>query len=267
MAIQTITSRDNPQYKQLRQLATSAQARRKFARTLLDGVHLCEAWLQHRGLPALCVAGEGARSHPEVASVLARCERSGGSCIVLPDALFAPLSQVEHGVALLFVIDTPASDVTNAPLDSAAVLLDGLQDPGNLGAILRTAAAAGVPRVYCGQGSVAAWSPKVLRAGMGAHFVLDIIEDVNLPVLIRAATVPVLATSLQADATLYDADLRAPAAWLFGQEGRGVSADLLAMATRRLIIPQQPQVESLNVAASVAICLFEQRRQQLTHKR
>ncbi len=260
MALQTITSRDNPQYKQLRLLATSAQARRKAARTLLDGVHLCEAWLQHRGLPALCVAGAGERGNPEVASLLARCEREGGTCILLPDALFAPLSQVEHGVAVLFVVDTPVSDTL--PLDTTAVLLDGLQDPGNLGSILRTAAAAGVTRVYCGQGSVAAWSPKVLRAGMGAHFVLDIVEEVDLSVLIRHATLPVLATSLQADASLYDTDLSAPAAWLFGQEGRGVAPDLLALATKRLIIPQQPQVESLNVAASVAICLFEQRRQQ-----
>lgn len=260
MSLQFITSRDNPQYKQLRQLATSAQARRKAGRTLLDGVHLCEAWLQHRGLPALCVAGEGARGNPEVAAVI---ERSGGACIVLPDALFAPLSQVEHGIALLFVVDTPVSDAqATTRLDTTAVLLDGLQDPGNLGSILRTAAAAGVPRVYCGQGGVAAWSPKVLRAGMGAHFVLDIVEDVDLAALMRNARVPVLATSLQADASLYDADLAAPAAWLFGQEGRGVSSDLLALATRRLIIPQQPQVESLNVAASVAICLFEQRRQQ-----
>jgi TrmH family RNA methyltransferase len=267
MAIQTITSRDNPQYKQLRQLATSAQARRKVGRTLLDGVHLCEAWLQHRGLPALCVAGEGARGNPEVVSLLARCEHAGGLCIVLPDALFEPLSQVEQGVALLFVVDTPVADMSQVPLDSTAVLLDGLQDPGNLGSILRTAAAAGVPRVFCGPGSVAAWSPKVLRAGMGAHFVLDIIEDVDLQALMRSAKVPVLATSLQADASLYEADLQAPAAWLFGQEGRGVAPDLLALATRHLIIPQQPQVESLNVAASVAICLFEQRRQILARAR
>ncbi len=265
MAIQSITSRDNPQYKQLRQLATSAQARRKAGRTLLDGIHLCEAWLHHRGLPALCVAGEGARNHAEAASLIGRCERAGGTCLILPDALFAPLSQVEHGIDLLFVIDMPLS--TALPLDTPAVLLDGLQDPGNLGAILRTAAAAGVPRIYCGQGSVAAWSPKVLRAGMGAHFVLDIVEDVDLEALIREATVPVLATSLQADAGLYDADLAAPSAWLFGQEGRGVSPSLLALATQRLIIPQQPQVESLNVAASVAICLFEQRRQQLAGAR
>lgn len=281
MSLQSITSRENPQYKQLRQLATSAQARRKAGRTLLDGVHLCQSWLQHRGLPALCVAGEGARSHPEVAAVLERCDRDGAPCIVLPDALFAPLSQVDNGIALLFVIDLPAAPDTSAgasasagagafstpPLDISAVLLDGLQDPGNLGSILRTAAAAGVGRVYCGHGCVAAWSPKVLRAGMGAHFVIDIIEDVDLAAIVSSARVPVLATSLQADASLYDTDLRSPTAWLFGHEGRGVSSELLALATRRVLIPQQPQVESLNVAASVAICLFEQRRQQGTSSR
>ncbi len=260
MSILTITSRENPQYKQLRQLAGSAPVRRKVGRTLLEGVHLCEAWLQHRGLPALCVAGEGARRDPEVAALLERCDRAGAPCLLLPDALFAPLSQVEHGIALIFAVDVPAS--MPQPLDCTAVLLDGLQDPGNLGAILRTAAAAGIARVYCGNGTTAAWSPKVLRAGMGAHFVIDVIEDVDLSALIAEASVPVLATSLQAEASLYDADLRAPAAWLFGQEGRGVSPSLLALATRRLIIPQQPEVESLNVAASVAICLFEQRRQQ-----
>lgn len=260
MSIRMISSRDNPQYKQLKQLAGSAQARRKAGQTLLDGVHLCEAWLQQKGAPVLCVVSDTARTHPEVATVVADCERRGGDCIVLPDALFAPLSQVDHGIALLFVVDTPVVEV--APVDVPSLLLDGLQDPGNLGSILRTAAAAGMARVYCGRGTVAAWSPKVLRAGMGAHFVLDIVEDVDLLSLVAQAAIPVYATSLQAAEPLYGCDLREPCAWLFGHEGQGVSADLLATADRRVIIPQNPRIESLNVAASVAICLFEQVRQQ-----
>ena len=158
MSTRVISSRENPQYKQIRQLATSAQARRKAGTTLLDGVHLCEAWLQHKGAPAVCVAGENARANPEVAAVVAQCEQLGADCVWLPDALFAPLSQVDHGVALLFVVPTPVSGPLPA-LDCAALLLDGLQDPGNLGSILRTAAAAGLPRVYCGNGTVSAWSP------------------------------------------------------------------------------------------------------------
>lgn len=262
MSVRSISSRDNPQYKQLRQLAGSAQARRKAGLTLLDGVHLCEAWLQHRGAPALCVAGEGMRSHPEVAAVLAQCERLGADCLLLPDAMFAPLSQVEHGVALLFVVTVPQPMA--ATLEGPALLLDGLQDPGNLGSILRTAAAAGVGRVFCSPACVAAWSPKVLRAGMGAHFVLDVIEDVDLGALIESAKVPVYATSPHATHSIYQADLSPPSGWLFGHEGRGVSAELLVRATAQLSIPQRPSVESLNVAASVAVCLFEQQRQQGT---
>lgn len=265
MSLRTISSRDNPQYKLLKQLADSAQARRKAGRTVLDGVHLCEAWLQQRGAPALCVVSEGARTHAEVAAILADCDRRGGACIVLPDALFAPLSQVGNGVALLFVIDTPVAAA--AQVDVPSLLLDGLQDPGNLGSIIRTAAAAGIPRVFCGAGTVAAWSPKVLRAGMGAHFALEIIEDADLPVLVSQATLPVFATSLHDALPLYECDLRQPCAWLFGHEGQGVSEALLQLADKRVIIPQNPQVESLNVAASVAICLFEQWRQNLAPAR
>lgn len=261
MSVRLVSSRENARYKQLRQLATSAQARRKAGRTLLDGIHLCQSWLAHRGVPLICVAAESARSHPEAGAVLASCDRLGTECLILPDPLFAPLAQVEHGVPLLFVVAPPAADAMQQ-LDGPALLLDGLQDPGNLGSILRSAAAAGIPRVFCGQGTVAAWSPKVLRAGMGAHFVLDIVEDADLASLVAGATVPVIATSSHVSMSVHDADLRAPSAWLFGHEGQGVSAPLLASATLQLTIPQAAGVESLNVAASVAVCLFEQLRQQ-----
>jgi TrmH family RNA methyltransferase len=282
MSLRSIQSRDNAQYKQLRQWASSAQARRKSGMTLLDGVHLCEAWLQHRGVPALCVVAESALSHPEVAALVAQCESNANSnaksnsntnstagvaeCVLLPDALFTPLGQVEHGVGILFAVKVPDGAVSghsSPSLQSAALLLDSVQDPGNLGTILRTAAAAGIQQIYCGPGTAAVWSPKVLRAGMGAHFVLEIYEDVDLVQLIRQASVPVYATEPDAPKTIYTADLRAPSAWLFGHEGQGVSEQLLALATERLSIPQSAQVESLNVAASVAICLFEQRRQQI----
>ena len=279
MSLRSIQSRDNPQYKQLKPWASSAQARRKSGMTLLDGIHLCQAWLTHRGVPALCVVAESALSDPEVAAILAQCESkakdNAGSnaglnagaaeCILLSDTLFSPLGQVEHGVGILFVVKVPdpaSSGHASPSLQSAALLLDSVQDPGNLGTILRTAAAAGVQQIFCGPGTAAVWSPKVLRAGMGAHFVLEITEDVDLAQLIQQATVPVYATQPDAPNTIYTTDLRVPSAWLFGHEGQGVSEKLLALANERLSIPQSTQVESLNVAASVAVCLFEQRRQQ-----
>lgn len=257
-----ISSRDNPLYKELKQLATSSQARRKSQRTLLDGVHLCQALLQQGSDPLMCVLSASACREAEVAAIVAQCEARRITCIQLPDALYQALSQVEQGVGILFVIATPEARVP-ARLTQSAVLLDRLQDPGNLGSILRSAAAAGIKQVFCSPGTVFAWSPKVLRAGMGAHFLLEIVENADLAALIQAAPMPVLATSSHAAQTVYELDLSRPVAWLFGHEGQGVAEALLAQATHEVAIPHLGAVESLNVAASAAVCFFEQVRQTL----
>lgn len=265
MTLRLVTSRDNPVFKELRLLATSSQARRRACRTLLDGVHLCEAYLRQVGLPRLCVIGASARCHPEAAALLASCEAGGADCLEIPDALFAALSQVEHGVDLLFAIDTPQV-VEGVHLHGPAVLLDNLQDPGNVGSILRSAAAAGITTAFCSTGTAFVWAPKVLRAGMGAHFLLTISENVDLPALIAGGTVPVVATSSHAPQSLYSLDLRQPVAWLFGHEGQGVAESLMALASHHVAIPQRGAIESLNVAASAAVCFFEQARQQDTDR-
>jgi TrmH family RNA methyltransferase len=258
--MKTITSRDNSAYKEWKQLATSSQARRKAGRTLLDGVHLCEVYLQTRGAPVHCIVAEGALTHTEVAALVAACEAARGHVTALPDALYHALSQVEHGVGILFLVETPERSAPEA-LTQNCVLLDNLQDPGNVGSILRSAAAAGIREVYCGPGTAFCWSPKVLRAAMGAHFVLDIVENVDLAALAARARVPVLATSGYAAERLYDLDLRRPVAWVLGHEGRGVSDELLQAATHRVAVPHLGKVESLNVAACAAVCFFEQMRQ------
>ena len=261
MTLKTISSRDNPLYKECKNLATSSQARRKAGRTLLDGVHLCEAYLQHVGMPPLCIVSETALLNSEVTVILQECADSETQSIVLPDALFHALSQVEHGVDILFVIDTP-EQVEPQRLTQSAVLLDKVQDPGNFGSIVRSAAAAGIKQVFCSAGTTFAWSPKVLRAGMGAHFLIEIFENVDLEALIKRADIPVIATSSYAEKRIYDLDLTQPVAWLFGHEGQGVAEHLLALSTHQATIPHLGAIESLNVAASSAVCFFEQVRQQ-----
>jgi len=258
--MKTITSRDNAQYKELKQLATSSQARRKAGQTVLDGVHLCQAYLQLRGLPVQCVVSESALQHSEVADIVGQLEARHAHTLALPDALYNAVSQVEHGVGVLFVIESPVQTVPEA-LAVSAVLLDNVQDPGNVGSILRSAAAAGIKQVYCSAGTAFCWSPKVLRAAMGAHFVLDIVENVDLAALMAGARVPTVATSGYATERVYDIDLNRPVAWIFGHEGQGVADDLLSMATHKVVIPHLGQVESLNVAACAAVCFFEQVRQ------
>lgn len=256
-----ISSRDNPLYKELKQLAGSAQSRRKAGRSLLDGVHLAQAFLQQGGHAEFCVVADSAQDHAEVAPLVAQCAAAGSQCVALPDALYQALSQVENGIGLLLVIATP-QPVVPGQLTASAVLLDGLQDPGNLGSILRSAAAAGIRQVFCSPGTVAAWSPKVLRAGMGAHFLLQIYENVDLPALCEHSDLPILATSSHAQQTIYQADLRAGVAWLFGHEGQGVDEVLLTAASAQVVIPHLGAMESLNVAAAAAVCFFEQVRQQ-----
>ncbi|QRX81995.1 RNA methyltransferase [Glaciimonas sp. PAMC28666] len=259
-----ITSPYNSLYKELKLLATRSQTRRKLGKSILEGIHLTESYLQHFGFPALCVASESALLHPEAAAIIARCESSvesgGVECVAFSDAQFNILSQVENGVGLLFVIDTPQFAVPEA-ITQSAVLLDNLQDPGNLGSILRSAAAAGIKQIYCSSGTVYAWSPKVLRAAMGAHFLLQIFENVDLSAIVGAAQIPVLATSSYAQKSIFQADLKTPIAWLFGHEGQGVADDLLAKSSMQVVIPHLGQMESLNVAAAAAICFFEQVRQ------
>lgn len=259
--MKTITSRDNAQYKELKHLATNAHALRKAGRTLLDGVHLCETWLQLRGQPEQCIVSDSGLRHPEVVALVARLEAAHGRVLNLPDALYEALSQVEHGVGVMFMVEMPRQ-APPAALAANAVLLDNVQDPGNVGSILRSAAAAGIGEVYCSPGTAFCWSPKVLRAAMGAHFVLDIHENVALAPLLSGARIATLATSGYATQKLYDVDLDRPVAWVFGHEGQGVSDELLSLAQHKIVIPHLGQVESLNVAACAAVCFFEQARQR-----
>jgi len=259
--MQAITSRDNSRYKEIRQLALEPRSRRKAGKTVLDGIHLCQAYLQHVGTPQICVVSESAMTNAEVQAIVEQSASAGALCLSLPDALYKPLSQVENGVGILCIVPVPHPAVP-AKLTRYTVLLDQIQDPGNLGSILRSAAAAGIEHIFCSPGTAAAWSPRVLRAGMGAHFQLTIIESAELLPLIETSDIPVLATSPRAAQSIYDVDLRQPVAWLFGHEGQGISDHLQIPAAHLVSIPHLGEMESLNVAASAAVCFFEQVRQK-----
>ncbi len=237
---------------------------------MLEGVHLCEACLDSGVQPRYCVVGQSSLGHPEVAALVAALgDRASGDhaaasrVILLDDALFDALSQVEEGVAVLFVIDVPQVEAPGR-IAKTCVMLDRVQDPGNVGSILRSAAAAGIVEVHASRGCAGAWSPKVLRAGMGAHFHLRIHEDCDLRMLAAETSIARIATSPSATRSIYQADLTGDVAWMFGHEGQGLARDLMQDAIV-LSIPQTGTVESLNVAASAAICFFEQVRQRAMH--
>ncbi|MBS0511810.1 MAG: RNA methyltransferase [Proteobacteria bacterium] len=261
-----ISSRDNPLVKHLHALATSARERRKAGETLLDGAHLIAAALDH-GFPLKrIVLSDSAAQRTEAADLLTRVP-AGIDCVSLSDTLFAHVSPVDSPSGILALIDVPAHAQSAEQPPGNVIVLDGVQDPGNLGTILRTAAAAGVADVLLTEGCAQAWSPRVLRAGMGAHFVVRIREHADVLGVLRAFPGVRLATALAPRArSLYELDLAGPVAWMFGAEGQGLSPALLQAADALLTIPMHEGIESLNVGAAAAICLFEQRRQILAER-
>jgi len=248
MTADTITSRDNPLVKRLRALAQDSAAYRKQGQVWLEGDHLCAALLARGLRPAMVVFTAAQASLVAQWALPAEVRR-----VVLADVLMTQLSGLESPAQVGFVYDLPVSTAVEARLPT--VVLDRLQDPGNVGSILRSAAALGFKQVVALKGTAALWAPKVLRAGMGAHFGLRLVEGAALAD-IGALNVPLLATSSHQGEWLHQARLPWPCAWLMGHEGQGVSDALFALASQTLRIVQPGGEESLNVAAAAAICLY-----------
>jgi TrmH family RNA methyltransferase len=253
-----IHSRDNPFYKELKKLAGSARARSQAKLALLDGAHLLGAYLESGGRPQQVLVNPAAAQDAEISVLLEKA--SGCPVTQLDDALFAGLTELKTPTGILALIPQPQNTVSPAH-SRFALLLEDIQDPGNLGSMIRTAAAAGCDAVFLSPGCADAWSPRVLRAGMGGHFVLAVQESADLLAVARGFSGRVYAAALGAQQRLYDCDLRGPAAFAIGNEGAGITAALLEVC-QPVVIPMPGRVESLNAAAAAAVCLFEAGRQR-----
>lgn len=253
-----IDSSANPRYRALRRLVESSQERKRTGLSVLDGSHLVAAYLDRAGLPEQAAVSRSGLAEPEIAALVEKMR--AGKLYVLNDALFKSLSSVVTPSGILAVIRTPQWQAI-PPETECCVMLEQVQDPGNLGSILRTCAAAGIGHVLLSKGSAHAWSPRVLRAGMGAHFMLKIHEQVDLLTAARAFPGKLIATRQQSSQSVFDTNLKGRVGFLFGNEGAGLSADLLKVAQELVAIPMPGGADSLNVASAVAVCLFERVRQ------
>jgi TrmH family RNA methyltransferase len=255
-----ISSPTNPLVRRLRRLADSPRACREQRRTLAEGLHLIEAARSSNVAIETLVVRVGAAPSAQALAAQIALEQPDVKQVELAAALYDVIAPVEHGVGVLAELAVPAPGSLTWTAD--AVYLDGVQDPGNVGALLRTAAGAGVATVIAGPGSAYAWSPKVLRAAMGAHFALAVHDEVTLSEVRREFRGEILAADLDGE-DLYGATWgRQPTLWIFGSEGQGLSEEARALEARRLRIPIASGIESLNVAAAAAVCLFEQRRRR-----
>jgi len=248
-----ITSRDNPRLRRWRDLVRDAGARRTEKSALIEGAHLVAACLES-GTPikSLLLSKSGA-ARPELALL---AKRSGRTEVLLPDALFRLIADTEtpSGIAAEIALTGAKTDLKTA---ASCVFLEGIQDAGNVGAILRSAAAFGVRHAVLGRGCADAWSPKVLRAGMGAHFSVALVQCADLAQAIAAFGGRIACTVPHGGIAIARADLSGRVGWIFGAEGQGVSEALTARATLKVSIPMPGGAESLNVAAAAAICFYE----------
>lgn len=268
--MKVIRSRDNAFVKQLIQLAHSSRERKKVGLTVLDGIHLVRAYIEAIGAPRAIAVAESAMQLHEIVALLSMIETRFPDTIInmLSAPLIAEASSLDSPATVMAEVETPQSRATSFDTDAVLVLED-VQDPGNVGSMLRSAAAAGVTDVVLSKSCAFAWSPKVLRAAQGAHFLLNIVEGANVVEFINnyqgqsLAFMPA-APNLTGKAVknFYDCSLKGATAFLIGNEGAGISPQLLQAASVGVSISMPGKVESLNAAACAAIALFEMVRQR-----
>lgn len=243
-----VSSRDNPSLARIRKLLADPGATRKLGWLWLEGDHLIRAALT-RGVTLAEVLVDAARAEDALLQpLLAAAARTS----IVESRLWRELSGLETPTPIGALVAMPEAAAILPGV--ATVVLDRLQDAGNAGSVLRSASAMGVRQVVALKGTVSLWSPKVLRAGMGAHFALHLVEGLAVDNL-AALDVPLLVTSSHRGDFLHQARLPWPCAWVLGHEGQGVGAALEARAAASVRIVQPGGEESLNVAAAAAICL------------
>lgn len=269
MRTHEISSSTNPRLKAWKRLARDNFGYKDSGLVWLEGQHLFDAYLQALSSPkslgvmpsleTIIVAQSAKELGLAQLQALTRQSLWLQECsefVILPDTLFASISALPSHDGVAVVLKLIEADQAINPVGHS-VILDGIQDAGNVGSILRSSAAFGVEQVIALEGTALLWSPKVLRAAMGAHFSLRMFEGISSQKL--DMHIPILVTHVHQGLCLHELQgakkIPHPCAWVFGHEGRGVSQTLLKQASVRVQIRQASQ-ESLNVGAAAAVCLY-----------
>ncbi|ASC73795.1 putative tRNA/rRNA methyltransferase [Halomicronema hongdechloris C2206] len=263
-----LTSVKNPLVKLMRQLH-QAKGRRQQQQFLLEGTHLLEEALavQHP-LTVVCSTPTWQTRYPELwQKIQAQTPRAE---TVSPEVLQAMATTVHPDGVVAMAVRHPSGnshpDTDQAFSLTLGVAVETLQDPGNLGTMIRTAAAVAADGLWLSANSVDSDHPKVLRASAGQWFRLPLYSCADLTQQVnqwRRAGLQIIATQSQASTLYWELDLRQPTIILLGNEGAGLSPELVEAATAQACIPLAPSVESLNVAVTAALMLYEVRRQRL----
>lgn len=255
-----VSSDKNPTIKLAKALLTSNRQRNKNAMTVIEGTHLLDSALNANYPIEQVLVAESALQNSEVVQLLQRLTELGKSTLqVVADKLYQDIRTLGTGIDIMAII--PVTPLDLPVINEDCLILNDVQDSGNVGTLLRTAAAIGIKHIICTTGTAGAWSPKTLRAGMGAQFSLTIYENVTVDTLITQVQIPMLATSSHTNKVIYHEDLTQATAWVMGHEGQGVCDDLMAKSVP-IALPQPNGQESLNVAIAGALCMYEMLRQR-----
>lgn len=259
MSYEHIESRQNNLVKELRRLAENKRARQQAEVVLLEGDHLLRSLLDAGMTPTVVAMASRAATSQALQAILMQCQ--GARIVTISDAVFDQIAPADSPVGVLALAALPKSTL---PPDTACdtLVLETVQDPGNVGSLIRTAVAAGVRQIMLSPGCADVWSPRCLRAAQGAQWLARIFPDADVAAFLQTYQGDIAATVLENGQSLYTQTLTQHVAWLFGNEGQGLSAALVTLATRRVTIPMPGATESLNVNAAAAVCLFEQVRQR-----
>lgn len=256
----TIQSASNTELKHLSRLIAQSHYRRQHRLAVVEGIHLIQTFMQSGQLIHTMYVPQLRANDPEIVALMRVLLAQ--QIVLVADYLLEKISDLANSKEPIAIISLP--EQIEAPIDNDVVVLERVQDPGNVGTILRSALAAGVKHIVLSKDSADVWSPKVLRSAMGAHAYLCIQTVSDLDFWRAEYAHPLYATALSTTArNLYTLNLTHPVGWLFGNEGSGVSAKMLQSATEHVKIPMIGQTESLNVAMAATVCLFEQLRQRL----
>ena len=254
MKHQVISSRGNQHFKHLKKLNESPRYRHEVQQTILDGMHLIESYAERFGSPDSIALIEGGHID-QIASYL----NENTQVLEFPAGLFSEIAPVISPTGILASINIPHLEPPKK--QNCILLLEDIQDPGNLGSILRSASASGVDLVFLSDHCADLWSPKVLRGGQGAHFHLPCIEKANFSDITKTFTGKIFATTLSGK-SIFQEDLKGPVAFIFGNEGNGIHSETMRLTSHSIHIPMKKGIESLNVSAAVSICLYEKYRQE-----
>ena len=257
--MKAVTSRANPAVKAMAKLVASKAERRKAGLSVLEGPHLVAAFLESGRALASMIVSQSAASDAQVAKLMASA--GAAPVTIVANAVFDSISTVEEPFGVMAAVPTPTGE--RVPPDaSLCLLLEDIQDPGNVGTLIRSAAAAGAGHVLLSPTCAFAWSPKVLRAGQGAHFALNIVKGADLVAFVSGFKGISVALASRGSKTLHALDLTVPSAIIVGNEGAGLSQALLGAASVRAAIPMPGRSESLNAGVAGSIALFEVVRQR-----